>query len=429
MFPGKIGAFGALEDHCVEQSGGNHRHRLKRPHTKSRRGCFNCKLRKVKPAKCQETKPACENCLSRDMDCIYPPKGYKMPPELSTKNSSLTSTWQLSADRIAGDELRVFHHFLLVARPHLPYGSEGAWTSLVPAYAHECPHLMHAILSLGATHYALATPTGSHYTPMAISHRGKALRHLASALAHVDNCTDTVLDGILATCYTLVFQAYYMNDGLIDFAVMVRGCGMVTKHIQSRFQGSKMFLLQTPEQVSEMVAPWLPAEAHPNQTVLGPCIEDIDQLHPLLHSRSTREFFSALRNIYVALQLSVRNAFLCLTEVYTVWHTMENHGFMEFISSTNHVSRALFLHYLAIDTLMRPFLVRVRERQPPTLPFGVDVVDQWAHAIYSSLPATIQVLVKHEIDLISHEKSSVCFNIRAGLLIEEHLDGCQDNPQ
>ncbi|KND92718.1 Sterol uptake control protein 2 [Tolypocladium ophioglossoides CBS 100239] len=40
----------------------------KRPHKKSRRGCRNCKVRKVK---CDEAKPECRTCRIRGEDCLY----------------------------------------------------------------------------------------------------------------------------------------------------------------------------------------------------------------------------------------------------------------------------------------------------------------------------------------------------------------------
>ncbi|OAA67326.1 Zn(2)-C6 fungal-type DNA-binding domain protein [Niveomyces insectorum RCEF 264] len=41
----------------------------KRPHKKSRAGCHNCKVRKVK---CSETRPRCRACTLRNEACVYP---------------------------------------------------------------------------------------------------------------------------------------------------------------------------------------------------------------------------------------------------------------------------------------------------------------------------------------------------------------------
>ena len=142
----------------------NKHHRQKKPHKKSRRGCINCKARKVKVrprssstclssakvAKCQETRPACANCITRDMDCMYQGRSERQRArkELSAAADaqeplpSPTPPRKIFGAAFTGDDLRFFHHFLLVARPHLPFGSEGSWTTQVPTYAHEvsCSH-------------------------------------------------------------------------------------------------------------------------------------------------------------------------------------------------------------------------------------------------------------------------------------------------
>ncbi|KAF5022426.1 hypothetical protein F66182_5511 [Fusarium sp. NRRL 66182] len=43
----------------------------RRPHRKSRNGCFNCKRRKVK---CDEVKPACANCVRFGIPCDFAPR-------------------------------------------------------------------------------------------------------------------------------------------------------------------------------------------------------------------------------------------------------------------------------------------------------------------------------------------------------------------
>jgi hypothetical protein len=54
--------------------------RKRKAHTKSRRGCINCKLFHVK---CDETQPHCKRCLRSALDCEY--------PDSSTKKSPLSS--------------------------------------------------------------------------------------------------------------------------------------------------------------------------------------------------------------------------------------------------------------------------------------------------------------------------------------------------
>lgn len=40
-------------------------------------------------------------------------------------------------ETFTANDLRFFHHFLVVAHPHLPFGSEESWRTVVPAYAHQ----------------------------------------------------------------------------------------------------------------------------------------------------------------------------------------------------------------------------------------------------------------------------------------------------
>lgn len=277
---------------------------------------------------------------------------------------------------------------------------------------------MHAVLSLGATHYALTTQTNSQYAPMAIAHRGKALQLLSTALANVDRCTTAELDGILATCYALVFQSYYMSDGLMDFAIMVRGCGMVTNHMQSKLKRSGMFRLQTREQVVAMVTPSLPKHPYAHQEVLRTCLENLDKLSTLLQSHGEQEFFQALRNTYLGMQQSARDAFIGLTEVYAVWYNMQNREFMKFMASANHVTRSLFVHYFAIDTLVRPFLMDLHKQERPSVPFNAAIVSQWTRTVYDHLPDSMRGLVEYEIKLIQHEEERWFTSCTSGRAIE-----------
>ncbi|KAK0635061.1 hypothetical protein B0T17DRAFT_29195 [Bombardia bombarda] len=55
----------------------------RRGHTKSRRGCFHCKRRRIK---CQETRPACGHCIKTGLKCEYPtmPQHVMLQHQLTT---------------------------------------------------------------------------------------------------------------------------------------------------------------------------------------------------------------------------------------------------------------------------------------------------------------------------------------------------------
>jgi hypothetical protein len=252
----------------------------RRSHKKSRAGCYTCKGRKIK---CGEQKPKCTNCLIKGLDCIYPAvsdavstnntstaKGKSKhdagstisSATLSRRTQSSSPTSNPSTHTFSMLDMRFFHHFLTNAYPHLPLGNDHVWVNEIPQFAEAHPYLMHAILSLGASH--LSRLTGTDYRKESLTHRGLAISGLNAALSQpssstacgassatlpdadlnlITNSPATVAnphaygspDAMLATCYALTFQASYMggSDGLADFITMVRGCALTTAKIKS----------------------------------------------------------------------------------------------------------------------------------------------------------------------------------------------------
>ncbi|KAE8151633.1 hypothetical protein BDV25DRAFT_128612 [Aspergillus avenaceus] len=377
--------------------------RIKRPHTKSRNGCLNCKARRVK---CQETRPhPCTNCVSRKMLCLYPARqkilqggsgasrndSHRGPQPPATP---LRSQSEITPHAFSGDDLRFFHHFLTIAYPHLPFGSEILWKTFIPASAHECPHLLHAILSLGATHLSLIVPTGSKYTTQAVTHRGKAMKALGNALARGDQCSTTDLELMLATAYALTFQANYMTDGLLDFAVMVRGCAVITRKILNKHTESDMFKLLSPEAITNNVISQIPLTRYADPGALITSIETLELIQPLLVNGCHKTTYQALLSCYQGMQRSAREGFIGLTGIYMSWEQMEHQEFMEFLDEENHVSRALFLHYITIQIMMRPVFYLLRAPRPCEFAKDELPMHQWASRIYGCLPSPVRELVE-----------------------------------
>ncbi|KAE8395164.1 hypothetical protein BDV23DRAFT_169163 [Aspergillus alliaceus] len=409
-------------------------HRTKRPHTKSRYGCFSCKARRVK---CQETRPnPCANCISRNTLCIYPSeeqvlhrRGHSSshgshrsrivgsrhgssarrsttPPALESA-VTLSSQQNVSHHAFAADDLRFLQHFLIVAYPHLPFGSEDLWKTCLPASAHECPHLMHAILCLGATHLSLVTPDGGRYTTLAVTHRGQALRMLGDALIKGDQCSRTELELMLATAYALTFQANYMEDGLVDFAVMVRGCSIITRRILNKYDGSEMFKLLKPDVIYRDIVLRIPLTHCADTDFLDTSIETLKMIEPLLVSDSHRNAYGALLNTYNAFKSSAREAFIAFTGFYNHWEGMGNREFMEFLEPTNYVSRALFLHYIAITVLFRPVFQIFKGPRAVVFPRDELPILQWGAHIYQCLPPSVRGLVEWQANFITLDQATL----------------------
>jgi Fungal Zn(2)-Cys(6) binuclear cluster domain len=94
-------------------------------HTKSRKGCYSCKRRKIK---CQETLPQCGHCLKAGYVCQYPTVGAR---------TGLTMVHPEDPPAFRGIDMRFFHHFLTTAYPYIPVRADTIWTHQVPSFAHE----------------------------------------------------------------------------------------------------------------------------------------------------------------------------------------------------------------------------------------------------------------------------------------------------
>lgn len=96
-------------------------------HTKSRRGCLNCKRRKVK---CQETLPGCGHCERLGLACEYPSNtdsGLVMPAPAMALQATPT--------QFTMEDLRLFQHFIFHAYPPLPLKGDSVWRE-VAALSH-----------------------------------------------------------------------------------------------------------------------------------------------------------------------------------------------------------------------------------------------------------------------------------------------------
>lgn len=103
-------------------------------HKKSRKGCFNCKRRKVK---CPETLPECANCKRNGLVCEYPPEPSKLV---------LSPSLQSTPTVFSMDDLRLFQHFLFKAYPPLPILGDSIWRD-VAQFSHSV-----GLLSLNDQH-------------------------------------------------------------------------------------------------------------------------------------------------------------------------------------------------------------------------------------------------------------------------------------
>ena len=287
----------------------------RRSHKKSRAGCFTCKSRKIK---CGEQKPKCGNCLLKSLDCVYPPteqtKRKETPAIALTKRNVGGVTGSPATASFTMLDMRFFHHFLTTAYPHLPIGNDHVWVNEIPQFAESHEYLMHAILSLGASH--LSRLTDMDYRKESLIHRGQAIAGLNTALSmparHYGES-----DAMLAACYALTFQASYMGDGLADFITMVRGCALTTAKIKQE-DVPTAFNLQ-PNWHFKVMAPRLASLPRVNHLLLQSGIAALEDIRPFLDDEVDMNFHQALIEVLEALLDSPQGGYLQFAGLYAVW--------------------------------------------------------------------------------------------------------------
>ncbi|ETN44117.1 uncharacterized protein HMPREF1541_10667 [Cyphellophora europaea CBS 101466] len=347
-------------------------------------------------------------------------------------------------------DLRLFHHFLTATYPHLPAGNETIWTTTIPVIAASRPYLMHALLGLAATHLHLlsssplasSTPSPSlapfpappslgtntstpctnpchstaiHTSPppnaklsaTGVAHRTAALAglHASLGLSSSSWSRDDV-DAMLAAAYALTFQATYMlEDGLVDFVTMVRGCALITRQIESASQGnagagagvgeSSCFTLE-PRAFVTVLEPGLGRMPGVDAWVVEWGLRALEDVRRRWRRRTRREcewedgeeeqrFFAAVKVVLTALRdgKGVRDGYVLFCEAHAIWYDCDAAAFERLVDETNTVAQVLMAFFLALECLLAPVFAGRCEfkRRQQVIGLRVLCVGRWVERI------------------------------------------------
>ncbi|XPS78433.1 hypothetical protein M3J09_010446 [Ascochyta lentis] len=173
----------------------------RKSHTKSRRGCFQCKQRHTK---CDEARPRCGNCVRLDIHCNWPviQNQYSASsPQSSVSTHVSPSTLEHhpipspdshepgDAD-LSVPDLRLLHHWMSKCyqslRPYeISYKEDMVWRDECTEIAFEHPFLLHGYLALSAVHKALTVP-GSDRQVLLLQADSHICRGLAIYRKHLE---------------------------------------------------------------------------------------------------------------------------------------------------------------------------------------------------------------------------------------------------
>ncbi|KAK7948255.1 uncharacterized protein PG986_009141 [Apiospora aurea] len=305
-------------------------------HTKSRRGCYNCKRRRIK---CQETYPSCGHCTKAGLNCEYPavPQITHQPVCLS-----ICFAW--------GGCLA-----LVVCYP--------SSHSICLLCQHE--YLMHAMLGLAASDLLGKDPS---LLPFAMAHRVKAIRAIKKTLDDVPKSSDTFEEGnaLMATCFALTFQSVLLEDGMAEFMTFCRGVVLVA--IQMYCKGTSfLFTNWVGKDEMALLQPLMETVPPIRQDWVDAAIGSVRALEPLCVHPVETEYYVLLVEMVEALYTSPFRGYQLICKHYGWWLQIPHERFQCLIDPANPVCHLLATHWIAIKQIMAPVtekehLVKPREK-------------------------------------------------------------------
>ncbi|KAL2019194.1 hypothetical protein VTK56DRAFT_9994 [Thermocarpiscus australiensis] len=311
-------------------------------HTKSRRGCFSCKRRRVK---CQETLPECSNCKRIGLVCEYPESRSLL--SLAHVSSSPSAPLQSTPALFTSNDLRFFHHFLVTAYPPLPILGDSIWKN-VAALSHSYDYLMHAMLGLAASHLDLY---GGNCSSEALVHRVKAIQLLNQALS-MPSASTAEGDARYAAIFALTFQASCMPDGMTEFLAMTRGCHIVGRTSMMVYEDS-LFYDFTPggyaDSVRRLIGGAAPSLEAGQEILVDEFLKSLRALAPLCTSPLEVKFLAATERIANLARVSLVEAYAQFASPYSLLNNSSNEEFAPFIDPDSHPAQLLLIHFILIE--------------------------------------------------------------------------------
>ncbi|KAL6889466.1 hypothetical protein HDV57DRAFT_514342 [Trichoderma longibrachiatum] len=183
--------------------------RQRKRHVKSRAGCFTCKSSRVK---CDEVRPVCSRCSSRDLPCHYEFGIMAMLPKLSRQQvyNRRTGPGPIPKSLDQGldmSSLRLMHHFDHYTAPTLAFGSS-VWRDGVLPLALNNEVVMHAVLMIAASHQRSLYPDNPAHNKSMAYHLDLTLSGFRDLLSQ--STDDFNHDVIIACALLLVHYAWSM---------------------------------------------------------------------------------------------------------------------------------------------------------------------------------------------------------------------------
>ncbi|KAI1622374.1 hypothetical protein EDD37DRAFT_470608 [Exophiala viscosa] len=233
----------------------------RRSHTKSKNGCSQCKVRRIK---CNEVHPTCSNCERRQIVCDFslssdasnspsdPADGRRQSSQLaSVKGEKRTSSQHVidpfhlpdlvstkKTTELDITDLQLMHHFTSVVALNLANSQTAEalalWQTHAVKLGFKHHFLLRGILAVAAFHWAYLHPEQkAEYDLIGTTHQSIALTDFQETLGHVDESNCHALFAFSCLLIVLAFASSTkdkprgFNSDVLHWFYLLRGANSV----------------------------------------------------------------------------------------------------------------------------------------------------------------------------------------------------------
>ncbi|KAF2108841.1 hypothetical protein BDV96DRAFT_503782 [Lophiotrema nucula] len=331
----------------------------RRAHTKSRKGCIQCKQRHTK---CDEVHPQCTNCVRLEIQCSWPDRKNGLSPQAQSPHPEthvIMAQGSRSFTRINSpaaavsvlglDDMRLLHHWTTKTCKSMDLGAMSSiWQEDFIEIGFEHPFLLHGFLAVAAIHKAVSAPQtdNSKLLLQADLHITNALRTYRQHLVNPtrESCVPMFIMATVLAMYNLgIAQLEEPEDSISAIHHcfrLIKGVQVVLQPHWDHVKQNQYFHLMANKAMSSR------ADALDTREV--PEIMRLQELADGLEEQDQKACTQAIHELHKT-YISIANC-AETEDVYSVmfvWPSVVTDRYLDLLSSQNPIA-AIILSYFAV---------------------------------------------------------------------------------
>ncbi|CZT44898.1 uncharacterized protein RSE6_05151 [Rhynchosporium secalis] len=254
--------------------------------------------------------------------------------------------------------------------------------------------LLHAMLALAAADIS-AKGDEQQLRVTAMAYRVKSIESLNRA---IESGIQTFIQGnaMLATCFALLFQSVFIQDGLGEYMSFIRGTlaiGTKMGYSQMKF----LFVKAFGDEQLELIGPALSLAPLVHPDISRAACKSLEKFGFMCEKESEALLYGKLLCMARNLVTSSQDAYMELRNYYGLFMFLSQEDFVNFIDPANIVGRLIQAHFVSVQLIMTPITnselmprqVVESEKEPNILgkPSPMSPTAGWLRYLHSDIPS------------------------------------------